>query len=538
MVGQIVTFSTKGRCAANAATNSRHLIHMKLIHPHSGFWRALTTILAFATVLPPTLPLAASPAMEKLFYILKQKGSITADEYDLLIQTMKDEEKGAPKASTPAPALEKRLTQTESKVENLESTILNTKGQVEELSRISDNTSPSTMSKSDLDALLSDKWYERIKIRGYVQTRFIGLISDGDTPGVVQPNDAFVSDTQSLGIRRGRLVLSGDVTDHLYLYLQTDLMATVGGVNALQARDVYADISLDPAREFRVRLGLSKVPYGFSNLQSSQNRYALERPDALNSAVEGERDMGAYFIWAPYEIRNRYKDLVKMGLRGSGDYGVLSVGVFNGQGINNADRNGDMHYIARLAYPFEFDNGQILEVGASYYSGRYVPTTAATFTPAGVAVPTPNVIGSGGVRDSRMAINAILYPQPFGLEAEWTWGEGPQLSDNRTFIDAQSLSGGFVQAVYRHVFANQAELLPFVRWQHFDGARKFAANAPKSNVDEIAIGFEYIPYPELELTLMYAHGSRTNTTDNPTVAGPRYRDVDYSYLGIQAQINF
>jgi hypothetical protein len=510
--------------------------------PQRALTRVLALITAVTVALPPTLPLAASPAMEKLFYILKQKGSITADEYDLLIQTMKEEEKNAPKIATapasPSPALEKRLTQAESKVENLESTLLNTKGQVEELSRISDNTSPSTMSKSDLDALLSDKWYERIKVRGYVQTRFYGILGDGDNPGYQQPNDSGIAnDTASIGIRRGRMVLSGDVTDHVYLYLQTDMQASVGGSSALQARDVYADVSLDPAREFRVRLGLSKVPYGFTNLQSSQNRYALERPDALNSAVEGERDLGAYFIWAPYEIRNRYKDLVKMGLRGSGDYGVLNVGVFNGQGINNADRNGDMHYIVRLAYPFEFDNGQILEVGASYYNGRYVPTTAGTFTPTGAAV-TPSVIGGGGVRDTRMSINAILYPQPFGLEAEWTWGEGPQLSNNRTFIDSQPLSGGFVQAVYRHVFANQAEFIPFVRWQHFDGARKFAANAPKTNVDEIAIGFEYIPYPELELTLMYAHGSRTNTTDNPTVAGPRYRDVDYSYLGIQAQINF
>ena len=510
---------------------------MKRITPSHGLWRAFATFLAFATLLPSTL--TASPAMEKLFYILKQKGSITADEYDLLVQTMKDEERNEPKVakSTGSPAIVERLEQTESKVENLESTLLNTKGQVEELSRISDNTSPSTLSKSDLDALLSDKWYERIKVRGYIQNRFIGIIGDGDRPGVHQPNDGFVSDTQSMGIRRGRLVLSGDVTDHVYLYLQSDYMAGVGGVNALQARDVYADVSLDPAREFRVRLGLSKVPYGFTNLQSSQNRYALERPDALNSAVEGERDLGAYFIWAPYEIRNRFKDLVKSGLRGSGDYGVLSVGVFNGQGINNADQNGDMHYIARAAWPFEFNNGQILEVGASYYSGRYVPTTAATFTPGGAAV-TPTVVGGGGVKDTRMAINAILYPQPFGLEAEWTWGEGPQLSDDMRSISSASLNGGFVQAVYRHVFPNQAELIPFVRWQHFDGARKFAANAPKTNVDEIAIGFEYIPYPELELTLMYSQGTRTNTTDNPTVAGPRYRDVNYSYLGIQAQINF
>ena len=56
---------------------------MHLPTPRSGLWRAFTTALAFATVLTPTLQ--ASPAMEKLFYILKQKGSITADEYDLLI---------------------------------------------------------------------------------------------------------------------------------------------------------------------------------------------------------------------------------------------------------------------------------------------------------------------------------------------------------------------------------------------------------------------------------------------------------------------
>jgi hypothetical protein len=499
----------------------------------SALARMLALITAVGVALPPSLPLAASPAMEKLFYILKQKGSITADEYDLLIQTMKAEEKAAQKAApTSEPAIARRLEQTESKVENLENVLGATKGQVEELTRVSDNTSPSTLSKSDLDALLSDKWYERVKARGYIQTRFIGLLGDDDIPGVVQPNDPFVSDTQGIGIRRARLVFSGDVTDHLFLYLQADYMAGVGGVNALQARDVYADVSLDPAREFRVRLGLSKVPFGFANMQSSQNRYALERPDALNTAVEGERDIGAYFIWAPYHIRNRFKDLVKMGLRGSGDYGVVNVGVYNGQGINNADRNGTPHYIARVAWPFEFANGQLLEVGASAFTGRYVPTTAAI---PGVGTPS---FDTSGVRDQRVTVNAILYPQPFGIETEWTWGREPTLSQDMRTITSDTTSGGFVQAVYRHVFPNQAELLPFVRWQTFDGARKFAANAPRNRVNEVAFGLEYIPYPELELTLMYATGTRTNTTDNPAVAGPRYRDVNYHYLGIQAQINF
>ena len=512
---------------------------MLKLTPASGLARVLALLTALSVALPPSLPVAASPAMEKLFYILKQKGSITADEYDMLVQTMRLEEQSKPAASggssKPSSGIEQRLAKDEAQIQNLQAAV---QQQKEELTKISDNTSPSTMSKTDLDALLSDKWYERVKLRGYIQARFIGILGDDDTPGINQANDSFVSDSAALGLRRTRLILSGDITDHVYLYLQADYMASVGGTtagtstNALQARDVYADISLDPAREFRARIGLSKVPYGFTNLQSSQNRYALERPEALNSAVEGERDMGAYLIWAPYDIRNRYKDLVKMGLRGSGDYGVVNVGVYNGQGINNADANGDMHYIARVAYPYEFSNGQIVEVGASYFSGRYMPSVAAI---AGVGTPT---FESSGVRDQRFAINAILYPQPFGLEAEWTWGKEPTLSQDMRSITSESTTGGFVQAVYRHVFSDQAEINPFVRWQTFDGARKFAANAPRNRVNELAIGVEYIPYPELELTLMYAMGTRTNTRDNPAAAGPRYRDVNYHYLGVQAQINF
>ncbi|MFN0075436.1 MAG: porin [Prosthecobacter sp.] len=509
---------------------------------HSRISRVLAALAAVIIALPPSLPIVASPAMEKLFYILKSKGSLTQDEYDMLVAAMRaDEKKGstavAPASGSSSPSLERRLAQTESKVGNLENVITNTKGQVEEISKITDNTSPATMSKADIDVLLADKWYERLKLKGYVQTRLYSLLGDDDVPGVNVANDPFVSDTQSMGIRRGRLVFSGDVTNHLYLYAQMDFFAGVGSTSggtttALQARDLYADISLDPAREFRFRLGQSKVPYGWSNLQSSQNRLALERADALNSAVEGERDMGAYLIWAPYEIRERFKNLVKMGLRGSGDYGVLSAGVYNGTGINNNDNNGKMHYIVHAAYPFEFDNGQFFEIGASFYTGNFRPGTAAM---GALAAPA---VAAHGVRDQRTAVNAILYPQPFGLEAEYTWGKGPQLSPNMLTIASESLEGGYIQACYRHVFPNQSELIPFVRMQSFDGARKFATNAPKNRVNEVAFGMRYVPYPEFEMTFLYSNGTRTNTTDNPGGLGPRYRDVNVSYIGIQAQINF
>ncbi len=552
------------------------------INPTRTPWRLLSLFTAFTVALSPSMPLLASPAMEQLFGILKAKGSLSAEEHDLLISAMRaDEAKVAAAASAPvsttaaaapstaaleqrlasqdakikelesnlrgtksqvtemastsAPSsLEKKLESQASKVENLENILTNTKGQIEEISKVTDNTSPATMSKGDLDLLLADKWYERLKMKGYAQVRAESILNQSETaPGLNVPNDPFANDTTSLGIRRGRVTLSGDVTNHLYLYLQMDYFGSVSGSNVLQARDYYADVSLDPAREFRVRLGLSKVPYGFANLQSSQNRLALERADAINGAAEGERDFGAYFMWAPYEIRNRFKDIVKMGLRGSGDYGVVALGAYSGQGINNVDKNGQTHFVARVAYPFEFPNGQFFELAAQAYTGKFVPT-AQKFKNG----DAPTFEKRGG-DDYRVGLSAILYPQPFGLEAEWNWGKGPVLSKDMTQIISGSLGGGYIQASYRHIFANQQELIPFVRWQSYDGGRKFAANAPRNQVDEIGVGVRYIPYPELELSLMYTHGTRTNTTsDTGLNKGAHYHDIDANYIGLQAQLNF
>jgi len=535
----------------------------------SRFSHTLAALAAAIIALPPQMPVMAGPAMEKLFLLMKAKGTLTQEEYDMLVAASREEDKerekaAAAPAAAPAAAmagqtastsalekrlaqteskvgnlenalsktnstsLDKRLAQTESKVGSLENAISTTRGQIEDISKITDNTSPSTMSAAELDSLLADKWYERLKMKGYLQVRADSVVREHGGVLNIQ-NDPFANDQSSIGVRRGRLAFSGDLTNHVYLYFQADLFGGVNGNGGVQARDYYADVSLDPAREHRVRMGLSKVPFGYATMQSSQNRLALERPEAISTAVEGERDFGVYYMYAPYEIRERFKNLVKMGLRGSGDYGMLTFGAYSGQGINRPDTNGQPHWLARATYPFEFENGQFLELGISGYAGKFNTTTAPI---PGVGTPVNGNGGNRGFTDARVAISGVLFPQPFGIETEWNWGRGPQLSQDMRTISVASLSGGYVQGNYRHVFANQRELIPFIRWQTYNGGRKFAANAPKDKVNEVGFGFRYIPYPELELTAMYMHGMRTNTNLAP------YSDVQYDYLGIQAQVNF
>ena len=261
------------------------------------------------------------------------------------------------------------------------------------------------------------------------------------------PADRSVNPNESFVIRRGRFVLSGDVSDRLSLYAQADFSASTGtGDFVVQARDLYGDVWLDRQKHWRVRLGQSKVPFGWVNLQSSQNRAPLERPDALNSAVEGERDLGMSLMWGSSAARQRFRDLTALGLKGSGDYGVAAVGVYSGQGLNRPDQNGDVHVLGRVSYPFKTEGGRFFELGVQGYLGHFVTTTQAITAGGETFTPTQP---ESGVLDQRFAVTAIAYPQPLGVEAEWNFGEGPELSEDLRSIGAKSLHGGYVQANYQ-----------------------------------------------------------------------------------------
>jgi len=378
-------------------------------------------------------------------------------------------------------------------------------------------------------------WYEKLSLRGYTQMR-MNPILEGNRDVVRTYGDSSVGKNRSFFLRRARLILSGDVSDNLYLYLQPDFASTPGGAttsNFAQLRDAYVDIFVDKKKEFRFRPGQSKIPFGFENLQSSQNRIPLDRADGLNTCCQDERDLGLFFYYTPEHIRPIFRDLVSHNLKGSGDYGVVAFGVYNGQGANRTELNQQLHLVGRFSYPYQFENGQVIEAGFGGYTGRYNIGSASAISGYG----TPRISSgnaASGFKDQRLEVHGIVYPQPFGIQAEWNWGVGPSLNEQLNSIEAHSLNGGFVQATYKiedHLL-NSGIWFPFVRYQNYNGGVKTQTNAPASRVRDWEFGFEWQPRPELEFTMSYVKMNRTNVFTAP------YYNFAANVLRMQLQWNY
>ncbi|HMS68873.1 MAG TPA: porin, partial [Saprospiraceae bacterium] len=221
------------------------------------------------------------------------------------------------------------------------------------------------------ETVVFKKWYDNISVRGYAQVRYNRLLETNEDL-VCEQCDRSWGKNGGFFIRRLRVIFFGQINKRVYFYIQPDFASSPSSdrLHFGQIRDAYFDLGIDNDNEFRFRLGQSKVPYGFENMQSSQNRLPLDRNDALNSAVSNERDLGVFFYWAPKEKRKLMSSLVNDGLKGSGDYGIFAFGAYNGQTANNPELNNNLHYVARLTYPFEVKN-QIIEASLQAYTGKY-----------------------------------------------------------------------------------------------------------------------------------------------------------------------
>ncbi len=410
-----------------------------------------------------------------------------------------------------------------------------------------------------------------MNFRGYLQARNTPLM--GGDNGVNLWSDRSVGNDSSLNdqdknflIRRMRMIFFGDVGDRLYYYIQPDFASSIGGTtnsnasgagNFAQLRDAYGDVYLTKNKVHRIRVGQSKVPYGYENLQSSQNRLALDRVDALNSAVRDERDLGAFYYYTPQNIQDLFEEIQKSGLKHSGNYGMLGFGVYNGQGANARDQNDNLHVVARATYPWKTESGQIYEMGIQGYHGEYVSVTGRYNFTGGTAASSSTTINAGntsgatavptlarnnGIADERVGVSFRMYPQPFGIEGEWNWGRTPGLDMVTNRIEEKNLNGGYVQASYKidnfKFFETNGTLLPFIKWQYFDGYNKAETNSPRNQVNDWELGTEWQIAPEVELVAVYHRMHRNNLVTGNTTGRLDYDRFQANALRLQLQYNW
>lgn len=382
-----------------------------------------------------------------------------------------------------------------------------------------------------------ENWYDKFSIRGYAQVRYNGLFSTNDKVSCDQcdkswgttSTDPDAKSDNGFFIRRARIVFSGQIHPNVYFYIQPDFASSPSsGVNNFaQLRDAYVDVSFDKKREYRVRIGQSKIPYGFENLQSSQNRLTLDRNDGLNSAIANERDLGVFFMWAPSEIRDRFAMLVNDGYKGSGDYGVFAFGAYNGQTPNKLEANRDLHVVARVTYPFVIGS-QIIEPGLQAYTGKWAFTNE-------ISTGVTTDFNRQYVTDQRVGATFVLYPKPFGIQTEYNIGKGPRYDKLTNSVDVTDLNGGYVTLNYKWDLnlAKHHFLYPFAKFQYYDGGKKFEKDARSYIVRDYEFGLEWQPLKYFELVAEWVVSDRT-FEDSAKMDNRQQGNL----LRLQAQFNF
>jgi Phosphate-selective porin O and P len=346
---------------------------------------------------------------------------------------------------------------------------------------------------------VAKKWYETLSFKGYGQFRYNRLLETNPKLKCDQCDKA-LGENGGLSIRRMRLEVSGNVHPRVAVYFETDFTAAPSAttINYGQVNKAYVDVALDAKKEFRVCIGQMPLPFGYDNMLSSTKPVAFDRTDAINSAAPGEAEIATIGYWTPENVRTIYNDLTNS--RGLGNsYGVVGFGVYNGQGFNKPEIGNSLHVVGRVSYPIALGEGQFIEPSVQAYTGKYT-----------VASVTNGVKGTNKFEydDQRVAGTIVLYPKPFGLVAEYIVGTGPQYDPLTNTIEQKPLKGGYVTASYKtHV--NDQVLVPYARYQFYEGGKKHELDARSYKVSDVEIGLEWLPYKNIEFTAAYMISDRT-----------------------------
>lgn len=138
-----------------------------------------------------------------------------------------------------------------------------------------------------LNSATAKKWYDKINLRGYVQVRYNRLLETNPKLKCEQCDKSW-GENGGFFLRRLRLVFSGNLGGYVSFYIQPDFASAPSSstLNFGQIRDTYFDVSFDKKKEYRIRFGQSKVPFG---LQAEYNVGEGPEYDPLTNTVLSKR---------------------------------------------------------------------------------------------------------------------------------------------------------------------------------------------------------------------------------------------------------
>ena len=113
------------------------------------------------------------------------------------------------------------------------------------------------------------------------------------------------------------------------------------------------------------------------------------------------------------------------------------------------------------------------------------------------------------------------------------WAVALPLAVPTDSIEVKNLQGGYITLSYMVKAGKAQTIIPFTRFQYYDGAKKHELDARSYTVRELEIGVEWQPVKQFELVAMY------------TISNRRFEDFvkqsnrqSGNLLRLQAQMNF
>ena len=334
-------------------------------------------------------------------------------------------------------------------------------------------------------------WADKVKVGGYVQGRFENY-SDTNASAI----------SNKIYLRRLRPTITAHVNDRTGVTIQLDTVeqsskvwdkdagkywssADKAGQWKMQLVDGFLSHKLTPDGNLALYLWQRSVPFGFDTPRSSSKILALERIEILRRMIPDEADTG---VWLQYSPEDKRAMMNKMGsdLLTEGDFGMLSVGVYNGQGRNQSAQTGTKHVSARFNYPFMIGD-RYAEAGVSWFKGDFMN----------------DIINTKLVtNDTLHGAHFVLPAQPLGIEAEYYKGE----------TGGADVDGWGVQATYK----DRNKDYFFVRRDEYNGMMKQILSAPTLNdFRRNTFGIAREMDGGMRLTLEYDKTERQTATGGP-----------------------